>query len=216
MKGIYDRDYFERGIESGKSCYQNYRWIPELTIPMAMTIIDYLEIKPYHKILDFGCAKGFLVKAFRWLNRKSWGVDISEYAIPNCDPEVEEFCHFAPVQFGDFDFIIAKDVFEHMRLEDIREFFEMFKKSEPTIFAVIPLGVSGRFIAPANNMDTSHITCLDAEGWGEFFMAEGMIISNFTFCIEGIKDSYYDKYPLAHGFFTLSYGENYGNRNKVS
>ena len=42
---FYDREYYEEGLESGKSAYQQYRWVPELTIPLAMTLIDYLQIK---------------------------------------------------------------------------------------------------------------------------------------------------------------------------
>ena len=74
-ESVYNESYFERGLESGLSLYQNYRWIPELTIPMAMTIIDFLGIKRHQTILDFGCAKGFLVKAFRLLYRSAYGVD---------------------------------------------------------------------------------------------------------------------------------------------
>lgn len=70
---MYDREYFEYGVETGKSNYQNYRWIPELTIPMAMTIIDLLGIKPNESVLDYGCAKGYLVKALRMLHRNAWG-----------------------------------------------------------------------------------------------------------------------------------------------
>ena len=53
MKNLYDEEYFERGIESHKSCYTNYRWIPELTIPLAFRLIEYLRISSSEKILDF-------------------------------------------------------------------------------------------------------------------------------------------------------------------
>ncbi len=48
---FYDRDYYERGLASGKSNYDNYRWIPELTFPMAMTIIDVLGIRRGDRVL---------------------------------------------------------------------------------------------------------------------------------------------------------------------
>lgn len=201
---FYDHDYFERGIETGKSCYQNYRWIPELTIPMAMTIIDYLGIKPDQKILDFGCAKGYLVKAFRWLRRESWGVDVSRYAVHNCDPEVEDFC-FSPIDYmgPDYvDFVIAKDVFEHILLTDLFNIIEKIALNG-LIFAVIPLGDGGLYRAPANNLDQSHITCMSEKEWKSFFKNCNLRVKDFTFRMDGIKDSYYDRYPTAHGFFTL-------------
>ena len=88
----YDADYFERGLESGKSCYQNYRWVPELTIPMTMTIIDYLKIPRGAKILDYGCAKGYLVRSMELLGRPAWGLDTSPYAIENLHPNIGKCC----------------------------------------------------------------------------------------------------------------------------
>ena len=202
---MYDYDYFERGLETGKSCYQNYRWIPELTIPMAMTIIDYLGVANWHKVLDFGCAKGYLVKALRWLNREAWGIDKSIYALNNCDPEVSSFCwskedleYFGPDKF---DFCIAKDVFEHVELSDLSTFLK--SGIADVYFAVIPLGNNGEFVAPANNLDITHVNCMTEKDWLQFFKDNGLKCEAFTFKIDGIKDSYYEQYPTGHGFFTL-------------
>ena len=71
----YDKDYYECGIESGKSLYNNYRWMPELTIPFCSRIVEHLKISTEQKVLDFGCAKGYSVKAMRLLGRQ--GVLIS-------------------------------------------------------------------------------------------------------------------------------------------
>jgi SAM-dependent methyltransferase len=206
---IYNRDYFERGLETGKSCYQNYRWIPELTIPMAMTIIDFLDLKPGHQILDFGCAKGYLVKALRWLNREAWGIDISNYAIDNCDPEVKDFCYrnngSVPYMISwrdaPFDWCIAKDVFEHIGIDWLECF--LISRIATRYFVIVPLGDYGEFRAPANNLDTTHITCMTENQWSNFFYKLGFQIEDFRYRIDGIKDSYYQKYPTAHGFFTL-------------
>ena len=101
MKNLYDEEYFERGIENKKSCYTNYRWIPELTIPLAFSMIEYLKISPEEKILDFGCAKGYLVKAFRLLHRQAFGYDISDYAKESAPYDVKKF--FVETCAGDYD-----------------------------------------------------------------------------------------------------------------
>ena len=208
----YNLNYYERGIEMGVSCYQNYRWIPQLTIPMAMRIIDYLEIKSGNKVLDFGCAKGFLVKALRWLNRDAWGLDISKYALANCDPEVVDFC-WQPEDYErhgpeKVEYIIAKDVFEHVPLLDLANILKNLcckNGNNCVMFAIIPLGDGDIFRAPANNLDKTHINCMPEESWFAFFKNIGLTVSDFTFKIKGIKDSYYDNYPTAHGFFTLNH-----------
>src|SRR3989344_8165719 len=110
----FDEDYFENGIPTGKSLYTNYRWLPEATMSMVMAIIDKLCITPEHKILDFGCAKGYAVKAFHLLRRQAWGCDISPYAIESGDESIKDYIRLIkddPIPFKfHFDFAVAKDV----------------------------------------------------------------------------------------------------------
>lgn len=199
----FDEDYFERGIETGKSCYQNYRWIPELTIPMAMTIIDYLGIRRGETILDYGCAKGFLVKAFRLLYREAWGVDISDYAIRNVDPAVKDICFRGNYSTYDmyYDFCIAKDVFEHIPEIALPDTLKNINAG--ILFSIIPLGGDMGYIAPSNNFDHTHVVCRSEEWWSTMFISSGWEIIDFVFRIDGIKDTYYKTYPKAHGFFVL-------------
>ena len=205
----YDADYYERGLETGKSCYQNYRWIPELTIPMAMTMIDFLGIERGATVLDFGCSKGFLVKSLRLLGRHAYGVDISRYAIDNVDPAVKQYCFLKTSAFlkgngfiTDFDYCIAKDVFEHIPESELKPVLDWIDAK--VMFAIIPLGSTETgFIAPANNMDVTHVTCHNVVWWGAMFKKAGWAVADFRYQVSGIKDSYYTKHPEAHGFFTL-------------
>jgi SAM-dependent methyltransferase len=206
--GKYNEAYYERGIEMGISCYTRYRWIPELTVPMAMTLIDYLNIQRSTTVLDFGCGKGFLVKALRLLYRNAWGIDLSTYAIENTDPSVKDYC-FRCNELGQsfeladitYDLIIAKDVFEHIGINDLLEVFANLKST--CLFAVIPLGEDAKYRAPSNNFDYTHVTCLPEKAWESIFTGMGWKIDRFTYKIKGIKDVYYEKYPKAHGFWML-------------
>ena len=200
---VYDRDYFERGIESGKSCYQNYRWIPELTLPMAMVMIDHLGIKRGQTILDYGCAKGFLVKALRMLGRDAWGVDISSYAIGQADPEHCFLLNDDEMRLSRSHFCIAKDVFEHVSEKMLPKVLDWIDAG--TMLAVVPLGDGNKYRAPANNMDVTHKTCNPEWWWKALFKRNNWKLKHFTFKIPGIKDSY-ERHSTAHGFFTLEKG----------
>ena len=201
----YDEDYFERGIATGKSCYENYRCIPELTIPMAMTIIDVLKIGRDASVLDFGCAKGYLVKALRLLYRQAWGLDASDYALKHLDNCVKDYCfHWRLEEYlpKEFDFCIAKDVFEHLYEDDVVDALKWMSAKTETIFAVIPLGEDGKYRVPVNNLDVTHRTKETEEWWINLFRRCGWEIRFWTFRIEGIKDHYKD-YPNGHGFFYI-------------
>src|SRR3990172_1271214 len=88
MNHEYDEDYFERGVEKHISGYTDYKWKPEYVLPMA----NWLKQKFGDvSFIDYGCAKGFLVKALRMLSCDAYGYDISEYAIENSEKEVKAF-----------------------------------------------------------------------------------------------------------------------------
>ena len=108
---IFDEDYFERGPETGKSIYQHYHWLPKMTFGMARAFINEMKPQKHETIIDYGCAKGFFVKALRRLGYQAYGVDISKYAIEHADPEVKKYVFIKPK--GHYHLGFTKDVLEH-------------------------------------------------------------------------------------------------------
>ena len=90
MKIKFDKDYYTDGIAKGLSCYENYRWIPELTYPMAHAFFNFLRLKKKSNVLEFGCAHGFLIKCLIDFGVNAYGVDISDYAIKNCHVDINK------------------------------------------------------------------------------------------------------------------------------
>ena len=188
-KNPYQRDYFEKGIETGKSLYSNYRWMPEMTVPMAATMIDYLKIKRGARVLDIGCAKGFLVKALRWLGRDAYGYDISDYAVVNADPEVKSYLtRTLPIPKEPFHFAIAKDVFEHLPLRDLCRLLTNLKAD--VLFVIVPLGDGKRYNVPAYELDTTHIHRQPLIWWNELLQSKGWKIRSSVPRVRGIKDNW--------------------------
>ena len=82
----YGREYFDGPREVGYGGYRyDGRWIP-----IAEDIVRHFRLKPGDRVLDVGCAKGFLVKDLMQVcpGLEAFGLDISEYALMHCEPEV--------------------------------------------------------------------------------------------------------------------------------
>jgi len=206
-KGKFDRDYYENGVASGKSLYTNYRWLPEMTIKFAHKIIRTLGINDGDTVLDFGCAKGYMVKALRILDVDSYGCDISEYAISNADSDVRDQCRLVN---GDgsmpfnikFKFVLCKDVLEHVEKKDLDLILEEMCKKADNLFAIVPLGKEGKYIIPAYHLDKTHVIVEDKDWWETKFEEHNWRLRSFSYLIPGMKDSW-AKYPKGNGFFIL-------------
>lgn len=205
---FYDKKYYEDGIASGKSCYTNYRWIPELTIPMAYFFVKELGIKESETILDVGCSKGYFVKALRLLGFETYGTDISQYAIEHADTEIKDFVRLVtadnPTPFNrSFDWVVTKDVLEHMDTESLHTFFEKYSDVSEKQYHVIPLGDQGKFRIPEYHLDKSHIQIHSEDWWENLFNQYGWKIKSLKYKTTGIKENWSEHHPKGNGFFTL-------------
>lgn len=81
----YGELYFDGPREYGYGGYRyDGRWIP-----IAEDIVRHFGLRPGDRILDVGCAKGFLVKDLMKVcpGLEAFGLEISEYALMHCEPE---------------------------------------------------------------------------------------------------------------------------------
>lgn len=208
----FDKDYFERGLQTGKSAYENYRWIPEMTIPFAYELIRHLEIKRSDNILDFGTAKGYLVKAFRLLHYKAYGTDISQYALKEAPLDVKPYLYDwnqypklykqqAWINPG-WNWIIAKDVFEHIEKDKLEKLLKVLQPLTKNMFVIVPLGEDGKYNAPINDLDPTHVICEDFQWWCDLFNRTGFKVDDLRNEIPYMKQTY-KGIINAHAFFKL-------------
>ena len=77
--------YFDGTREQGYGGYRyDGRWLP-----IARDIVAHFGLEPGDRVLDVGCAKGFLVKDLMAVcpGLLVYGLDISEYALTHGEPE---------------------------------------------------------------------------------------------------------------------------------
>jgi cyclopropane fatty-acyl-phospholipid synthase-like methyltransferase len=106
----YGQMYFDGPREYGYGGYRyDGRWLP-----VARDIVEHFNLRPGQRVLDVGCAKGFLVKDLMAAcpGLEVFGLDISEYALKNCEKEVVGRLHLGsaddmPFPDGSFDCVIS-------------------------------------------------------------------------------------------------------------
>ena len=106
----YGETYFDGPREYGYGGYRyDGRWIP-----VARDIVAHFGLKAGDRVLDVGAAKGFLVKDLLAVcpGLEVFGIDISEYALMHCEPEVVGRLHLGsadhlPFPSGSFDCVLA-------------------------------------------------------------------------------------------------------------
>ena len=214
MKIKYNKDYYENGLAKGLSCYENYRWIPELTYPMAHAICSSLKIKKNDKVLEYGCAHGFLVKALNDFKIDAYGVDISSYALSKVDIGIKKKTSLLKdnniknslkkmkVKFK-FDHIISKDVFEHIEPKDLKKILREMSTLTKELFVVVPLGDNGKYRIASYAEDKTHIIAENENWWRKLFVENKFKVKLFSYNVEGIKDKWYDIDTTGNGFFKL-------------
>src|SRR5712692_1190514 len=82
----YGELYFDGPRKYGYGGYRyDGRWIP-----VAEDMVKHYDLKSGDRVLDVGCGKGFLVKDLLKVcpGIEAFGLDISEYALMHCEPEV--------------------------------------------------------------------------------------------------------------------------------
>jgi SAM-dependent methyltransferase len=82
----YGFEYFDGPRDFGYGGYRyDGRWVP-----VAQDIVKHFGLKAGDRVLDVGCAKGFLVKDLLKVcpGLEVFGIDVSKYALMHCEPEV--------------------------------------------------------------------------------------------------------------------------------
>lgn len=113
----YGEMYFDGPRDYGYGGYRyDGRWVP-----VAKDFIKHFDLKPGDRVLDVGCAKGFLVNDLLQAlpGLEVFGVDISLYALMNCHPNVVGRIHQGsaddlPFPDGSFKAVISLDTIHNL------------------------------------------------------------------------------------------------------
>lgn len=118
----FGKDYFDGDRKHGYGGYKyDGRWVA-----FAKQLIAHYGLQPGDRVLDIGCAKGFLVHDFRQAlpGLEATGVDVSDYAIAHAMPEVRSHVSVAnatqlPFPDQHFDLVVSINTLHNLRLPEL-------------------------------------------------------------------------------------------------
>lgn len=213
MKNPYDEDYFVNGKQTGKSCYENYRWLPELTYPLAFAVVNELALKRVDKILEFGCAHGYMLRCLHDFGFRVWGMDVSAYALSQVVSGLKDKVRLLEGTVSDLDWqalgvdryewIISKDVFEHIPEVQLKLTLSALAEKGRNLYAIVPLGDLGDYRIKEYHEDPTHVIAEDEDWWSRMFEGCGWHILDFKHHVAGIKENWQQSCSTGNGFFKL-------------
>lgn len=117
----YGELYFDGPRELGYGGYRyDGRWLP-----IAEDMVRHFGLKAGDRVLDVGCAKGFLVKDLMTVcpGLEVFGVDVSEYALMHCEPSVVGRLHLGsadrlPFPGRSFNAVISLNTIHNLERAD--------------------------------------------------------------------------------------------------
>jgi len=168
---FYDEEYFE-----GKS-RQSAPHSRGLIYPLAARTARFLcrESTPV-RVLDIGCAKGYLVEALRAEGvPQAVGIDVSWYAIAHAEPTmrghllVGNLTQGLPVATATCDMVTAMDLFEHVAdpIPALREIDRVLRKDGKAYLKICHPR------HPNATRDPSHINVQPLAYWTDIFRQVG-------------------------------------------
>jgi cyclopropane fatty-acyl-phospholipid synthase-like methyltransferase len=140
-------------------------------------IIKFFKLKANSKILEIGCAKGFILDEFLKKKMNVYGVDVSSYAIKKSLITVKKKIILKNLSknkfFKDnyFDFIISKEVIPHLSKTEIKQLImniNAISKDHKKIYFIIQVPSMIKYKKNFKNWDVTHKSIMTEIEWIKF------------------------------------------------
>jgi SAM-dependent methyltransferase len=157
----FDAYYFTHCC--GKPYVRNEEWLSFFR-GIADRIVSDIAPK---RVLDAGCAMGFLVEVLRDRGVDATGIDISPFAVEHLHETVKAFCRLGSVTeelAGVYDLIVAIELVEHMPAREAEIAIANFcRHTNDVLFSS----------SPFDYQEPTHINVHPPEYWAEAFARHG-------------------------------------------
>src|ERR1700736_4795829 len=160
---LYGEEYYQTHLGPEPYDRSNVSLVQFFAV-VADQIIRSLQPR---RVLDAGCAMGFLVEAFWDRGVEAWGIDISEYAVSKVRRDMTAYCRVASLTDTikeTYDLITCIEVLEHLSEADsVAAIHNLAKATEAILFSSSPTDLT----------EPTHINVHQPLWWLEQFQKAG-------------------------------------------
>ena len=141
-------------------------------------MIDHYNLKKNSKVLEVGCAKGYILKEFHDQKMLVYGLDYSKYAIQNSHQDIKsklvQWDIRKKTSYPDnyFDLVYSKELLPHLSSKDISSIlneFNRISKNKKSIFIEIQTSKTSEGLKLINKWDPTHKSLLLKKDWLNLF-----------------------------------------------
>ena len=174
----FEKDFFDGERKNG---YGGFQYNSRFWQPVIPDFKEYYNLSKNSKILDVGCAKGFMLHDFAELipGIELQGIDISNYAIENCMPSVKDYVQVAdarnlPFDDNSFDLVISiTTVHNFDRGDCIKALQEIDRVSKKNAFITVDAYRNDLEKEAMHAWNLTAKTILHVDEWRELFKDAG-------------------------------------------
>ena len=170
----FGKEFFDGDRSHG---YGGFSYNSRFWEPVIPTFKEYYNLDENSKILDIGCAKGFMLYDFKRLipGIEVQGIDVSQYAIENSKEEVREFLQVADARklpFPDnyFDLAISITTLHNLSKEDMKiALKEIMRVTKKDAFITLDAYRDDEEKKRMEAWNLTALTMMHTKEWEEFF-----------------------------------------------
>lgn len=182
----FGKEFFDGDRKYG---YGGFTYNPKFWTGVVSDFITHYHLSSKSKILDVGCAKGFMLYDFyqKLPNAHLRGTDISQYAITNCKPEVKNFLSVAnalklPFETKEFDLVISINTLHNLPLKECKNALkEIGRVTNSHSFITVDAYRTDEEKARMFDWNLTAKTILSIEDWVQLFEEVGYTGDYFWF-----------------------------------
>ncbi len=171
----YGFDYFDGDRKYG---YGGYSYNPKYWSQVSIDLINHYSLNNNSKVLDVGCAKGFLLYELK-KNLPGLiieGIDISDYAIKNSKKEIKKYLKIGnaidlPYADKSFDLVLSIVTLHNLKKDQLKKaLLEISRVSKKNSFITLDAYSNNQEKKNMEDWNLTAETMMSKDEWKNFFI----------------------------------------------